>query len=153
MTIRLRERLLPRLERIRRIPGRFGLRRFRVFVRVITYSTNRPDARFITSTTNTEILVGGFGPKVREVKSEEIVAGTDMNVGDWVIEPVTPEFIGGGTSPEDLDPPQTATCRELLYVIKGPGLDDAGALCDLIESTMTRPFRYRVVVRMRGRSG
>lgn len=147
----LRESLLPAVDAIRAIPGALGLRRFRVFTRVTVWSGDRPGLGTPTVTT-TEVLVGGYPPKVVEQRSADVVAGGADNT-TFAVGPITPEFTGGGKTPESLDPDATAFATESAYVVMGPGLPATGVVCQKIDGGTTKPFRYTLTLKSTGREG
>ncbi len=147
----LRERLLSSVDRIRAIPGRFGLHRYQVWVRVTTYSGSRVGVGTATIT-DTRLLVGGKDPHVKEVRSKDIVAGTaELGSAEYDIGPLTPEFAGGGTLTNTINPAKGTSPGTTEYLLKGPGLPTDGLLCIRVSDDTDRPFRYMVRVRSSGR--
>lgn len=148
----LREDLLPAIQTIRDIAVDLGIRRHEVWVRLVTYAGTRVG---LGTATTTDTYLGR--PKVREVSSKDIIAGTEM--GDVVFElgPFTPEGAAlalpdtKALAPTDLSPLQTGTPTEIYYLIKGPGLPTAGLLCQRVTDGLTKPFRYMVTVKSVGR--
>lgn len=149
----LRDRLLPKVDRIRAIPGRLGLHRFQVWVRVVEWSGSRVQ-QGVSTTTETRLLVGGQDPHVRELNSKDIVAGDPSLVGAvYEIGPLTPEHPGGGVSYDVTNPPRTTFPTEIYYLLKGPGLPAEGQLFVRVTDDTDRPFRHMVRVRSKGRAG
>ena len=148
----LRERLLSSVDRLRAIPGRLGLHRYQVWVRVTTYSGTRVGLG-TASVTDTRLLVGGKDPHVKEVRSKDIVAGTAELVSmEFDIGPLTPEFSGGGgTTTDTINPAKGTDPGTTMYLLKGPGLPPDGLLCIRVSDDTDRPFRYMVRVRSSGR--
>lgn len=156
---RLRERLLPRVDRIRGLRGVFGLTRFRVFVVVTTWDVerigDRPGNRRQVSKVETEIIVGGFPPKVRNDRtSKDLIAGqSELKQLSFTVGPVTPEFYnmgGGGVSP-DVEDPQLERGQTVLYRLTGPGLPSDGLMCKRESSEEDKPFRYMIHLRSTAR--
>lgn len=149
-----RDDLLPDVDDIRAIPGEFGLRRYRVWVVTTTSTGVRPGMPGAQETrTEVELLVGGQPPKVRNVRSRDVIAGlSEASTIELEIGPVTPEFAGGGHSPADLvlSAPATAT-PTITYLVKGPGMPPNGLVCRRIFDNVDKPFRYMIHVVGTGR--
>lgn len=75
--------------RHRAIPGRHGLRPWRVFASVGAWSGSATGDGTRTDA-ETELLENGEPPKVRQVKAEQVALGVDLQTGDLVIGPITP---------------------------------------------------------------
>ncbi len=150
----LREDLLPDVQTIRDIAVDFGIRRFQVWTRVITWSGSRPG---LGTEAATDTYLGRV--KVRDVKSKDVVAGmSELTDAVYELGPFTPEHSGASPTPDTiapttdmLAPPQTSTAAESYYLLKGPGLPTDGVLCERVGDTTTGPFRYMVTVRAIGR--
>ncbi len=146
------EGFLPTLDAARGLLGAFGLRPFRVSVLVRTWSGRRVGEGDSTDEV-TPIKVGGGDPKVRQVDPRDVVAsGGDLTMGMFDIGPMTPEFEGGGTTYDSIDPPAHGNATEVFFVVWGPGLPATGALCKRVSSQTDSPFRYTVRVQRIGRS-
>lgn len=145
-----RDDILDDLDDIRAIPGEMGLHRFRVFVRVQVYSGGTV-GRSAPTTTETELLVGGQPPHVREIRSKDVVAGdAALKSTMYEIGPLTPEL----TDADTLDPPGTAGVRATTtYRITGQGLPTDGVLCQRVEDDTWQPMTYKIRVRTIGRRG
>ena len=151
----LRERLLPRVQRIRDIAVRFGLRRYQVWTRLVVWSGARINLGTATTTDN---YLGRV--KVRDVKSEDIVAGMS-EFSDMLFElgPFTPEHSAAialahtkAPTPDELSPPQDGNPTEIYFVLKGPGLPTVGVLCSRVGDSVDKSFRYMVTVKNTGRA-
>ncbi len=148
----LREDLLPAVQAIRNIAVDLGIRRYEVWVRLVTYSGTRVG---LGTATTTDTYLGR--PKVREVSSKDIIAGTEMGDVVYEIGPFTPESAAltlpdtKSLSPYDLSPVQTSNPTEIYYLVKGPGLPTAGLLCQRVKDDLDKPFRYMVTVKGIGR--
>ncbi len=147
----LRERLLRSVDRIRAIPGKFGVHRYQVWVRVSTYSGTRVGLGTET-VTETRLLVGGRDPHVKQTRNKDIVAGTsELEAAEFDIGPLTPEFFGGGVEPSTINPAKGTSPGTTMYLLKGPGLPSDGLLCQRVYDNTDRPFRYTIRVRSSGR--
>lgn len=149
----LREDLLPAVLAIRNIAVDLGIRRYQVWIRIVTYSGSRVG---LGTATNTDTYLGRV--KVREKSSKDIIAGTELGDIVYEIGPFTPEHNGSlgwtdtkAMAPEDLSPPQTGTPTEIYYLVKGPGLPTTGILCTRVSDDLAEPFRYMVTVKSTGR--
>jgi hypothetical protein len=120
----LRDDLLPVLSAVRAIPDALGLRQYQVFLRVTSWSGVRVGIDVPTSV-ETELTVDGARPKVRLLKTQEIISGGGKYAdGDYRVGPFTPKYSTGGYLASDLDPlPVTGAKREVTYHIVGNGLD------------------------------
>lgn len=147
----LKDDLLPLIDSLRAIPGELGFRPYQVWVRVTTYAGPRVGVGAV-SVTETQLLVGGQNPKVREVKNKDVVAGTsEFTSATYDIGPLTPTFSGGGFGASTLDPEKTSTPTTVLYVLKGPGMPSEGLLCQRISDDVDRPLRSVIRVQSIGR--
>ncbi len=149
----IREDLLPAVQAIRNIAVDFGIRRYQVWIRLVTTDGSRAG---LGTKTVTDTYVGKV--KLREVSSKDVVAGTEMGGGVYELGPFTPEHNGSlgwtdtkALSPADLSPLQTGTPTEIYYVIKGPGFPTSGILCSRVSDDLAKPFRYMVTVKNTGR--
>lgn len=149
-----RDDLLPEVDDIRAIPGEFGLRRYRVWVVTTTFTGSRPGMPGAQETrTEVELLVNGQPPKVRNVRSRDVIAGiAEASTIELEIGPVTPEFAGGGhyTSDLVLSTPQGVTST-VTYLVKGPGMPPSGLVCKRVFDNVDKPFRYMIHVAGTGR--
>jgi hypothetical protein len=140
--------LLPLVDNLKAIPGELGFRPYEVWVRTTTYAGRRVGEGAV-SVTETQLLVGGQNPKVRQVKSHDVVAGTpELASRVYEIGPLTPEFPGGGVAESTINPEKTSTPTTLLFVLKGPGLPPDGLLCQRVSDELDRPLR--TVFRVQG---
>lgn len=150
-----RDRLLPAIDRIRGIPGRMGLHRHRVFVRVTTYVANTRNTVGVSAVltdVETELLVNGQPPHVKIIRSKDLVAGSPEYADTlYEIGPVTAEFAGGGVTAESINPERGANPATTQYRITGPGIPTAGILCKREDDTTDKPFRYMIRVKSIGR--
>ncbi len=147
----VREDLLLSFPELRDLAVDFGLRRYQVWLRLVTTRGSRVG-------TGTETVTDTYLGKVklRQTSSKDVVAGTEMSAGVFELGPFTPEGALSlpdtkSVSPDDLSPLQTGTPTEIYYLIKGPGLPTAGLLCSRVKDDLTRPFRYMVTVKSTGR--
>lgn len=143
----LKDDLLPVVDALKAIPGELGFRPFQVWVRTTTYAGPRVGVG-ARSVTETQLLVGGQNPKVREVKSKDVVAGTpELMDATFDIGPLTPEFAGGGVAESTVNPEKTGTPTTILFRLVGPGLPDDGLLCQRISDDLDRPLRHMIRVK------
>jgi hypothetical protein len=143
----LRRALLPVVERARAIPGALGLRRYRVWVRIVEWSGDRVGVGS-SSYADTELLVGGSGPKVKQVQSRDVVAsGGELSDVMFDIGPLTPEFAGGGIDPSVFNPPKGSRPMEIYFRVVGPGV---AAWCQRVSDSTDRNFRYTLRVKQLG---
>jgi hypothetical protein len=146
----LKDDLLPLIDSLRAIPGELGFRPYEVYVRTTTWSGSRV-GQGTRTVSETRLLVGGQNPKVREVRSKDIVAGTSEFVNaTWEIGPLTPEFAGGGVSNSTVNPEKTSTPTTFHFILKGPGLPTDGLVCQRTEDDVDRPLRTVIRVRSAG---
>jgi len=88
-----------------------------VTLRKVTWAAGRVGADGGTTNEDLELLPR---PRVREVSQQEIASsGGRYEAGDVRIGPITPEYPGGGYSPERLAPAITTNGVEVLYVLSG----------------------------------
>lgn len=76
----------------RRLPGEFGLRPWRVFASVGTWSAGAHPGEGTRSDSEAELLEHGQPPKVVEVSAEQVALDAGLQSGDLNIGPVTPEL-------------------------------------------------------------
>jgi hypothetical protein len=146
----LREDLLPVVDAARAIAGDLGFRRFQVWARVTTYGGSRV-GEGVKTVTDTRLLVGGQNPKVRELRSKDLSAGTTEHTASvYEIGPLTPEFAGGGIAESVTRPEKTSTPTTILFLIKGPGLPENGLLCQRFDEDVDRPLRMTIRVKSSG---
>lgn len=148
----LRDDLLPIVDDARAIAGELGFRRYQVWVRTTTWSGSRVGLGTKT-VTDTRLRVGGQDPKVREVTSGDVVAGTpELAFVEFEIGPLTPQFPGGGVSENTVNPPKGVSPSTVVFVVKGPGLPADGLICQRIDGDSDRPMRMMLRVRGSGRA-
>lgn len=115
----LRDRQLSRLDKSRSIAAKLGLREYRVFA--LDISNTHPEAALgygTNATTETELTVNGFSPKVVQVSQDEILASGGLyQAQDLKVGPLTPGII----DPADFDP-ALAAGRTRGFRVEGPGL-------------------------------
>ena len=148
----LRDDLLPVVDAARAIAGDLGFRRFQVWARKTTYSGTRVGLGTAT-VTETRLLVGGQDPKVKEMKSKDVSAGSpELSSIVFEIGPLTPEFAGGGIAESTITPPKSSTPTTITFLIKGPGLPTEGLLCQRIDEDVDRSLRMLIRVQSSGRA-
>jgi hypothetical protein len=134
----LRESLLPRIDKIRSIPGRLGVRLFQVYLQttdiLLTGSERAEFGEGTTVTTETLLVnIDGYSPRVRGLTTQEVVASNGLYVDEDIsIGPITPLHVDptgsttGGFAPDDLDPLQAIGDRLVSIRITGPGYPIGG---------------------------
>lgn len=147
----LKDDLLPLVDTLRAIPGELGFRPYQVWVRKVVWSGARVGLGS-ASVTETRLLVGGRDPKVREIRSKDVVAGSvEYSDADYEIGPLTPEFAGGGVAESTINPTKNGQPTEVTFLVKGPGMPTEGLICQRVESDLHRPLRAVIKVRSTGR--
>lgn len=147
----LKDDLLPLIDELRGIAGDLGFRPYQVWVRKTEWSGSLP-GRGTQTVTETRLLVGGQDPKVVEVHRKDIAAGSGELIDvEYDIGPFTPAFPGGGLDPAVINPAQTSTPTEVLFLLKGQGLPPEGLLCKKVSDVMYRSLRIQFRVRSIGR--
>ena len=127
--------------RVRAIPGRMGLRPFRVYVVTRTWSDELAGEGGYTDD-ETEITESGKPPKVRSVKGDEI-AINNLDSGSIRIGPITPEHTGGGLALDTLQSEMDAGQERFIKVI-GPGRED-GVLFRIQDRDFDHAIHYTIV--------
>jgi len=147
----LRTSLLPALEKLRGIiPSQLGLRPHSVTVRVRTWTGPRPGVGTYTDV-DTVLTNAGYNVKIKPITTQDIVAsGGRYASGDFRVGPLTPEHATGGTPDSVIDPPRSATAREVFFILEGPGLPSEGAFCKRVDANPFGLFRSEIVVRRTG---
>lgn len=148
----LKDDLLPLLDELRGLPGQLGFRPYQVWIRKTEWSGSLP-GRGTQAFTETRLLVGGGqDPKVVEVHRKDIAAGSGELIDvEYDVGPLTPSYSGGGIDPSVINPPQTGTPTEILFLLKGQGLPAEGLLCKKVSDVMDRSLRIVFRVRSIGR--
>lgn len=147
----LRTSLLPVLEGLRGlIPDQLGLRPYSVTVRVRTWTGSRPGMGTYADV-DTVLTNAGHNVKVTPVTTKDVVASAGRYVaGDFRIGPLTPAHASGGIPLSLIDPPRSATAREVFFLLEGPGLPEEGAFCKRVDANTYGLFRSEIVVRRTG---
>jgi hypothetical protein len=127
------------VDRGRALPGRWGLRVFRVYVVERHWTGDRPGEGG-TSEDSTELLVGGQAPKVATL-SGETIAVEQLPSDTIQIGPLTPEFSGGGTDIDILKGELWPTDERWLLVT-GPGMGDEGTRFRIVSVRADKALRY-----------
>jgi hypothetical protein len=158
----LRSTLLPAVDIIRSIPGSsaFGLRRYQVFVRIRYWDgvdANQPNipprvglGQLVDR--ETQLLVNGTNPRVRQITQREIVAsGGVLTDQDIKIGPLTPDFPGGGILPATVSPPTSASATEIYWRVVGEAYPPGGAWFDLYARDVQPNFHMYLTLRANGK--
>jgi hypothetical protein len=120
--VSLRDDLLPVVNDGRQIIDDLGFRTHTVTVRTRTWAGARPGLPTPTSYTDS-VLALTPAPRVRQVSSQEVAqSGGFLSTGDVRIDRITPQYAGGGYTPDQLDPSLggTAANVEVVYRLTGP---------------------------------
>ena len=131
----------------RRVPNVHGLRPYRVYVLIESWSG--PDHTGTLSQQQTEITEsGGAPPKVRWVTDEERALG-GYDSGTLRVGPITPAFshngVSGGTALSVLQP-ELAKGEVLAYLLVGPGYPAQGGRFALKDIKTDRAPRYMLTL-------
>jgi len=123
----LRDKLLPTVDKVRKLPGKLGFRLFAVtLVRQTGGDWSKGIAPTLTTLENITVFEG-YNPKVRWMNQGDYARGTPADV---VLEvgPITPAYDGGGYTYEDLEDLSAPKNSTILYRITGPGMLTNGSL-------------------------
>ena len=122
---------LPILDKARALLADVGLRPYTVSVLVRTWvNGDRVGTGNLVETETPLTVADGRPPKVRQLSAKELVAqGGALEDQTFEVGPLTPDYGVGGTQADTLNPPMGEHPQEVFYVLKGPGLSAAGALC------------------------
>lgn len=143
--------LLPILDAGRGLTDAFGLRNFRVFVRTTDWTGERAGLGAKTTTLRELTVAGGARPQVVALRPQAVVAsGGQLEDTVFEVGPLTPAYAGGGVEPVDMTPGQGTDRREVDYLLFGPGLPEAGAVCKQLSSDFSSPFRYTMRLQVTG---
>lgn len=146
-----RDDLLPLVDEIRAIPGDLGLRRFTVTRITRTYASGTVGRGAAVDTT---LVLDNGGQNVKANLATEnqisqiLGSGHVLKPGTWIIGPITPDFAGGGTSPDGFDV-ATGTAAQILYKLTGPGLPATGTMfraAKAAPSSDGKSFRHMMVL-------
>lgn len=164
VTRTLRDALLPMLDRgLRPIGGLLGLRPWQVFVRVTTWSGERPGTG-TKAVTQTQLTVGKPPQpvKVVEVSERDVVASGGLyRASDLRVGPITPTYTspsgdGGGYVYSVIDPAAAATGAEIEWVLKSTvgGRSTNGDLYEKVAEEAARRggLDFYVVLRSTGQA-
>lgn len=153
------DKMLPIIDKLAlALPNKFGLRKFRVYLRQTTWTGARVGMG-TKSAIETELTVfGGAPPEVSQLKTQEVLSsGGKYKDGDFKIGPFAPFWTdsqgnSGGYNAADLDPPNDGAPTEIAYRIVDTrgGLDDYASL---IESHLDSSFGYTLIVRLQHTRG
>lgn len=143
----LRDDLLPALDDARTICDDLGLRQNAVDVVLRTWTSGKPGSPASQSAGTDYVDVKVHltpNPKVRRVTQREVASsGGRYEDADLVVGPMTPAFLGGGNSLDQLDPLIRDRGVELIFILTGANSGDHS----LVDVRRDRPMRYECVVR------
>lgn len=150
MAITLRDALLPVLSHLRAIPGRLGMRPYRVILVTTTWTggTGGNVGDGTKTTVRRNVTESGQPPKVRWLTNEEItLAGYSRPTIE--VGPITPNHPRGGTSLATLKAKAATGEVEFYYELTGPDFP-TGAKFVLVEDMSDRALRYTVRLQRTG---
>ena len=152
----VRDAMLPILDGFRgQLDTTYGLRRFDVLVRVVTWSGGQIGAG-TKIVTDTPLLVGGGRPKVVHIRTRDVIASGGLYAEeDLRLGPLTPpDSTGaGGTQIGVFDPPVGASPAEVLFRLTGPGTSPTGDWYRKVSQETWGNFRFSLVLRKTGQTG
>lgn len=136
-----RDRCRQITHRYRSVPGQHGLR---VHTAALIHRRYSGDTGASANYTEEIPIVerGGFPPKIRWLKDDEIAVGSLM-AGTVEIGPITPEFSGGGTDFADIVGRPLDRGDTLHVRITGPQHPD-GALYRIARSSADKALHYTI---------
>lgn len=143
MSMTRREHYRRIANRHRAIPGRHGLRPWRVFDVVGSWSGSGHFGDGMRTDAEAEILENGQPPKVREVKAEEVALDAGLQSGDLVVGPITPVI---GTAWATLDGSNADGGESFRLRLTN---DETGSDLQCVLVTMTRDRALRTMVTVR----
>lgn len=151
--MKLRDGLLPVLDRLRQIPDNLGIRRYSVILRKRSWPGGVP-GKGTPKDVDVEIVPK---PRVRLLTAKEVAdAGGTYATGDYKVEKITPkyaaEMAGGrtGWSPGQIIQAVGAQGDDIALLLVG---DEGTIECTPVEYHFDRPFNYWLVARRRRQAG
>lgn len=150
----LKDGLIGPLDRLRGIPGRLGLRGFKVFVLVRRYSGSRVGVGPFTDAPLVQLTVAeGTQPcKVEQVSAKDVIrSGGTLTDKDLRVGPLTPPYANGGTAQTTLDPPRGASPAEVFYKVTHQSLPNGVAWFEKVSDEVVSLLHYYIVIRSSGR--
>ena len=131
----------------RNLPGKHGLRPYRVFITTGTYSGTFTGEGNETRT-EVEILENGYPPKVRFLDDEALALG-QLEKGAARIGPITPEHSTGGTDIDDILGTDLSNGETLKVRLSGP---DGDAFYVISSKSFDRALHWMIDVSPVGNS-
>lgn len=131
----LAQKLLPLADRLRALPGRFGLRPYTVTIRLRLWNGERPGlgsySDFDTPIVNTVTLPFGKKqsqpPKVEQLSAKDVIASGGLYTDrDFRVGPMTPSYGPGGVNRDIIDPKVYNAAAEVFWIMTGPDLPATG---------------------------
>ncbi len=138
------DRLRRLAHRIRNIPGKFGVRPYRVFVISQTHPGEHPGDGPSEETLTEVVEKGGNPPKVRYLSDEERALG-NLSAAVMEIGPITPDHPGGGTTWSLLNGQSLTDGQVLHYELTGPEFPD-GARFERVGGRDDRGYHFKIRV-------
>lgn len=137
--------LLAGIDAIRAIagPDGFDIRTNRLTIRKRTWSGGRLS---LGTATDVDLVLLGHYP-IKYVDAHEVhSSGGVLELGDILVDHITPSDGTIGYTPTHLRPPITSNSQELIYILTGAHVGEYG----LVEIRTYRPFTYQLALRRRG---
>lgn len=146
----LRDDLLPMIDGLRGLFTQFGVARYTVAIRRVTWSGGRRGLGTPTPVDTPIVDSTGGSPLVVPVSTAEIASsGGTYGQGDLKIVGITPRYTTpttGGYTPAQLQPVPASDAQEVFYVLIG---DEGEMHCTVVDSRYNDPVEYTLVVRRR----
>lgn len=145
--------ILQPLDSLRSIAGVLGLRPYTVTCRVRVWSGERPGlgSRTDIDTVLYNTINGVKYPvRVRTRTQRDVIAsGGRFSDHDFLVGPMTPQYVGGGYTIGQLDPAPTNSATEIVWFMSGPDLPPNAAFSKV--GTEGTALHYTVILRQSGK--
>ena len=138
-----------KLDKLRSIPGRQGLRPYHIYLDTITTTADLLNIGESTEViVTTELLVDGYAPACSQVTQEDVLAG-GCESQDLMIR-MTPEFLTGGLALSSVRPAVSETAGKTLRIrITGEGFP-SGASYTIIGVNSISALHTTITIRKNG---
>ena len=145
--------ILRPLDSLRGIAGVLGLRPYTVTVRVRVWSGERPGlgSRLDVDTVLYNVLGGVQYPvRVRTRSQRDVIAsGGQFSDHQFLVGPMTPQYVGGGYLVGQLDPAPTNSATEVVWFMSGPDLPPNSAFTKI--GTEGTALHFTVILQQSGK--
>lgn len=146
----LASKLLPRLDKIRGIAGRYGLHPFSVTIRTNRWDGGRPGVGTLVTSDVRLYVNGNQNPKIKQVSDQDAILSNGVYSNqDVKIGPLTPPFLFGGQTYLSLDPALNPGI-EFFFKITGPGEPAVGQWFTRLSDEADSALHIYIVVRATG---